>query len=319
MDVWDAAQTGRADDLQVLLHFRPPSRKVMASALHVAARNDHAEAVDVLIRARALINDWGEDRIAPLFAAAHAGSAGAVRALLQARADVNRVERGRASNTPVAGAALGGHCEVIEILLAADADVNVRDVTGVAPLAHAADNGHLDAVELLLRAGTDIDRAGHEAVYFAAYGRRHDIVKLLVHAKASVNSRRRGWGLSLLSRAACSDRDDIVQLLLTLGADAARTGDERGTPLMTAVVCGSVKVVACLLAHDNRLASAPITVNTRIDGLELLAGDMPIDLARGYHSLEKKQIAALLQAAAEESAGAGGGAGGDGDTQRSPP
>lgn len=165
------------------------------SALLEASRNDRTGVVERLLARGAKPGDapGGEP---PLTVAAEAGSLGALKALLAARADPDQAAdpakgpggtplqracaaeaweaarvlleggaRAPLSAPPLAPplflAAESGHAPTVALLLANGADPNVRGTGGAAPIWLPVWNGHVEVVRLLLLAGADVraDRA----------------------------------------------------------------------------------------------------------------------------------------------------------------
>ena len=90
-----------------------------------------------------------------LCAAAREGDGAEVSRLLQAGADVDRVDdNGR---TPLHDACVNGHADVVSLLLDAGAEVDPADNQKWTPLYYACARGHADVVSLLLDAGADVD------------------------------------------------------------------------------------------------------------------------------------------------------------------
>jgi ankyrin repeat protein len=129
-------------------------QEVLDEALSWAARNDRAEALDVLVARGAAVD-----------------------------AEVNR-------GTALAWAAACGRTDAVRRLLALGADPNARTTfggpehgDGTTALHHAAETGHLDAIQALLDAGAD--PTVRDALYdgtpatWAEHNRRHAAAKLL--------------------------------------------------------------------------------------------------------------------------------------------
>jgi len=91
----------------------------------------------------------------PVFAAIYAGDAGALKAALDAGADVNA--RDATGDSPLHRASAGGNAEMVKGLLSKGAKVDARDDRQHTPLHWAAQNGHADVARLLLDAGADVN------------------------------------------------------------------------------------------------------------------------------------------------------------------
>ena len=137
-------------------------------------------------------------------------------------------------------AAWGGDIEAMRRLIAQDPGLaNARQCpAGATPLHVAAERGHDDVVRLLLEAGATVDSRrieGLTPLHLAAGVGRFATVRRLLAAGADPNSRESG-GWTPLHRAASQGHDNVVRLLLPLGADPRAMDDQRATPLEYAVL-----------------------------------------------------------------------------------
>jgi uncharacterized protein len=121
IDVFNAAATGRVDDLRGLL--------TDAAAVHSVA-----------------YDGW-----TPLHLASFFGHVDAARVLLEAGADVNAVSTNSLANTPLHAATAGKHSEVALLLLAHGAKTDTMDGGNYTPLQIATQN-RLEAVLLRMTA-----------------------------------------------------------------------------------------------------------------------------------------------------------------------
>ncbi len=120
---------------------------------------------------------------------------------------------------PVSDAAKIGDNAEIERLLALGADVNEADPMAL-PLHWAAMNGHNATVELLAAHGADLDAPSklgtplHAATNFG----RSEAVRALLEAGANPNAQDSA-GYPPLFRAASNNRTDVIEILISGGAD----------------------------------------------------------------------------------------------------
>ena len=185
----------------------------------------------------------------PLIAAARAGDAERIAALLDQGADPRAVSPD--GTTALHWAARAGQAAAVELLLAAGADPAAANRYGVTPLALAAENGDAASVAALLDAGVDPDTAteeGETALLVAARTGRVAVLDLLLAAGAEVDATERWRGQSALMWAAAEGNLDAVRRLLAAGADVAARSAGGLTPLLFAVREGRIDAAQALLA-----------------------------------------------------------------------
>ncbi|CAE8629637.1 unnamed protein product [Polarella glacialis] len=145
--------------------MRSPSAsqvKVNFVVLQAAASAGHAEVVQALLRAAADVSASDENECTALHWAADKGHPEACRALLEGKAQVNVLDDD--SWTPLCLAAEEGHVQVCKVLLEARAGVNLPDEDSRSPLWWAAWKRHDHLVTLLLSSRADLDQSDHNGV-----------------------------------------------------------------------------------------------------------------------------------------------------------
>lgn len=171
----------------LLAHGADPNGGIVTgrTALHAAASEGHLEAINMLLDAGAEVNLPYPDSsvsvgVTPLIAASHRQPE-AVELLLQHGADPNAKHK-ESNRTALIIASLNGQARSVKALLEARADVNAQDNSGLTPLMLAAREGHIHIVEDLLRHGADVDvkdEQGRTAHNHANKKRHKAIVRLL--------------------------------------------------------------------------------------------------------------------------------------------
>ncbi|KAG7455791.1 hypothetical protein MATL_G00244710 [Megalops atlanticus] len=147
-----AATQGNLTVLSLLLHRDPPQithpHPDANAALFSAARNGHADCVQLLLAAGASADAPDADGFTPLHSAAAHRHARCVELLVGVAADVNQVAAGGQSALFLAGGS--GSAECVRVLLNAGADCTVTTADGWTVLHAVASRGHSDSLELLL-------------------------------------------------------------------------------------------------------------------------------------------------------------------------
>ena len=159
------------------------------TALHWAVYHDDAEAVRLLVRARANANALNRYGVPPLALASTNGNAAIVALLLEAGADANATMKGE--ETPLMLAARAGSVEAVKALLAHGAKVEARERRQQTALMWAAAEGHTDAVRALIEAGADLkatDKSGFTPFAFAVREGQLDVVRAFLTTGIDANA-----------------------------------------------------------------------------------------------------------------------------------
>lgn len=184
---------------------------------------------------------------ASLADAAEAGDFAAVRAFLQAGADVNAPQAD--GTMPLHWAAYRDDTEAADLLIGAGADVNARNRYGVPPLALACENRNGPLVRSLLNAGADANAAlpgGKTILMVAARSGSLEAVQALLAEGAAADATERNDQTALMW-AAAEGHQDVVQALIDAGADFRRTLASGFNAMFFAVREGHAGVVSALL------------------------------------------------------------------------
>ena len=175
-----------------------------------------------------------------LYYAARRGLIQTAKLLLKHKADPNytRLTEG---DTPLHGAAQGGHLNLIRLLLDNKADATIGNTHGESPLDIASSSGNIETVALLSAAMQKASSGELKnvlaldvgnALYHGAASGQYESVKWLLNNKADPNSAdESSGGMTPLHIAARNNHGDIIRLLLAHGADHHKANNEGETPL----------------------------------------------------------------------------------------
>lgn len=198
------------------------------SELIEAAKKGDLEKLRALLDKGAPINARTKDGVTPLIIATSKGHRGVVALLLEQGADVTPVDP--LGRTALIYAALQGREDLVKLFIDHNVDLNAEAKYRQRPISEAAKNGHLGVVRLLLDNGAN----PNDAIMMAAIFGRAEIVELLLSRGADVNKREELCG-SPLVMAASGGHVEVVRLLLDRGADPTIRNGNRATALDTAV------------------------------------------------------------------------------------
>ena len=188
----------------------------------------------------------GAEKSNPLCVAAKEGHQEVVKEMLSD--DTRTRERMAVKGLPFAAGS--GHEDMVELLLKG-VPINVLRLSKEAPraVAEAAEQGHQGIVERLLAAGLDVDLEsdGYTPLQQACLNSRKDMVEYLLTAGADVNKATKSMQRTPLFLASWSCKREMVELLLGAGAEVDKTDYRGHTPLMAASMTGGREVVELLL------------------------------------------------------------------------
>lgn len=237
----------------------PPNDK---TALMHAARMGDIKSIRLLLEAKANINKLDKNKYTPIWYAAAAGQIDAVKMLLDAKADLSHH-----TDKPAWKAARMGQVNVIQMML--DAKVTLQKMINI---------GNTYIVQKLIKAKTNIsnpDQNDHTPVYMAVQQGHADIVNILISAKADINKKCLDKDIYLgkdyiyedniyvtpLYKAINVGREDLVKILIDAKADVNKRIKPAGdTCILMAVKTGNIRLVKMLI-------EAKAQINKRIDGI----------------------------------------------------
>ena len=159
-------------------------------------------------------------------------------------------------------AKFGGVSDVEKVFNRNPEAINTQDDEGMTPLACAIVQEQTDVVRFLLDKGADpnIPNKNGLSPLDHACGRNKDVamalVKPLLAKGAKINPTKHDDDSTPLSWAVSSDNTELVELLLSLGANSKARG---GHIILSAASRGDTEIVAMLIAHG-------ADVNTKITG-----------------------------------------------------
>ena len=177
-----------------------------------------------------------------------AGETARVRALIDARVDVNATQPD--GTTPLHWAVDRDRPDMVQMLIRAGANVKAANRYGATPLWLASVNGNPKTIAMLLEGGADAGSAnadGETALLVAARTGKTDAVNLLLARGADPNAKE-GWrGQTALMWAAAEGHAAVIDLLVGRGADLKMRSNAGFTALLFAAREGRIAAVEALL------------------------------------------------------------------------
>jgi len=227
LEAWGAALQrvveAKADPAMAVEALRPHFSCEAAAALFLAASDDFAQQVKMLLGSRLVRADIADRRgNTPLHIAAKNGAKLAVQELLQSgNASVNCRALGDDGNTALHHAAASGWPSIVKQLLEAQADPEVVTMgAGLSALHYAAFKGHLPVVDLLLKQGGAYPKAatpdGVTPLHAVAFCGSVGVARLLVAAKADASQRTTTNGFTPSQAAKDREQHELAAYLASV-------------------------------------------------------------------------------------------------------
>lgn len=241
----DAAGVRAAIALGADLRANP---EVLSSPVLVyAARFEHTEIEEILVKAGADPDQAAADGCTALMLAADLGQTAMAKLLIGAGASLELKDK--AGLTALMYAARRGYSAIVEALLAAGAaPENPGDI--VTALVYATEEEKPDIVRMLLAAGaspSSQDSYGRPALMIAMEKRCYGIVSALLEAGADPNCSGNG-GRTPLMMAVKERQGDVARGLIAFGAAPDAADADGKTALMFAAELGQENMAEALLA-----------------------------------------------------------------------
>jgi uncharacterized protein len=161
------------------------------------------------------------------------GDREAVRALLRAKADVNKPQPD--GTTALHYAVEADALDLVTQLIRAGANVKAVNRYGIPPITLAATNGSAKVLGALLEGGADPNTrtaAGEPVLMTAARSGNPDTVSQLIARGADVNAREQWFGETAVMWAASEDHAEVVRLLAKAGADVSAKSTALDAPVL---------------------------------------------------------------------------------------
>jgi cytohesin len=217
------------------------------TALHYAAKKGNRDVIQLLVSRGAKVNVHNKDGLTPLHKVTNRSCA---EILIAQNADINAKDN--EDFTPMHYAAQHGHQDVVELLISKGADVNPTNECRK-PLHLAVIGGHTDIVKLLTEKGADVNAEDCYSDVPLVYARTREIGEILLDNGANPNARDMSSFTTLHYAAGTgyfpNGSVDIVDLLISKGADVNLINGWGGTALSTAKRKGHTEIVELLQKH----------------------------------------------------------------------
>ncbi|XP_044050943.1 ankyrin repeat and death domain-containing protein 1A [Siniperca chuatsi] len=182
--------------------------------LHLAARNGHLDAVQLLLQSFDTRDEVNMDGETALYQAADNGQEGCVLTLLEAGCDPNILTTAKC--TALHPVSERGDTALVQLLLEYKAHMDFKNQHLEAPLHLAVKNSHIPVIHSLLTAGCNINvtnKRSQTAMHLAAELARTEIVEMLLKAGLDLTLRDR-QGKTALGVAVRADEVIIVDMII---------------------------------------------------------------------------------------------------------
>ncbi|XP_066160302.1 uncharacterized protein [Oryza sativa Japonica Group] len=213
-------------------------------ALHMAASGGSVDVLRYLVEDLCLgVNQFNGKGQTPLFLSSIHGRAAATRYLLDHGSNpaIDKIV------LPLHGAAVKGHCEIVELFLSKGVDVDLYSIAGT-PLLAAAISGQHSTMKILLEHHADPNRVfnldGTPLIMSIVSGSL-ECVKLLIKVGADMNFRDSN-GVTCVMVAANHGSSVIMKCLLDAGANPNIPDEFNTTPIEVAANHGRRDIVEML-------------------------------------------------------------------------
>lgn len=230
--LYSVIENGDEEIARLLLEYEAKSESSKTTALHVACRYPKRALVRLVLDYGAYIDAKDSSDQTPLYIASVGGFPSIVKLLLEEGARPNVIIWKR--RTAVYKSGDDDRNDVVELLLryGADPDLGYGRL-GETKIYKAAWYNKLELVELLLRFGADVNIRNRKLME-SYKGVRERVVHGILSSSSKEHAIVDTWGKGALHAAAYKGHKEMVQVLLSAGADLEAAGNDGTTPLYLA-------------------------------------------------------------------------------------
>jgi len=232
-------------DLTILSHSKE-------SLLYLAVKNNHQNAVKLLLANGVTTQRGFGSYWTPLHEAVWIGNSTIVESLLDNRADINCISN--TGHTPLLGACFCGHLGLLNRLLERGADPSLEANGGISLLHAAASSGSANILERVIRLREEVevrvddaDEMGWTPLHFACSRANTAVVRMLLKKQGNPKIKDRD-SRTLLHKATSAGHLPVVRFLLNNTSLLDEQDSEGLTALSMACMGGFEAIVKELLA-----------------------------------------------------------------------
>ncbi|XP_069369144.1 transient receptor potential cation channel subfamily A member 1 [Paralichthys olivaceus] len=233
----------------------------LLSPLHLAVNRGHNNLVELLVSYSAtdcnLEGDLGNN---PVILASSINNCEALSILLKHGGRL--CQQNKLGHFPIHAAAFAGAKKAMEVILKAGEElghstvvhINYLDKSKSSPLHLAVRGGNIEAIRLCIATGARVDQQQNDRstpLHFACTQGATEVVKLMLSSFDQVEdiiNLTDGACQTPLHRATIFDHTELVEYLISLGADLNSTDCKGKSPLLLATSCGAWRTVSLLLS-----------------------------------------------------------------------
>ncbi|CAG5895906.1 unnamed protein product [Menidia menidia] len=270
-----AVEKNKAESCRALLDLGADPNVLntaLLSPLHLAVSLGHNVLVELLLSHSATdCNQQGDLGNTPLILACSINNCEALSMLIKHGAKL--CQQNKLGHFAMHAAAFAGAKKAMEVVLKAGEEhghatvshINYLDKSKSSPLHLAVRGGNIETIRLCIETGAKIDQQQNDRstpLHLACTQGATEVVKLMLSTVDQVEdvvNLTDGACQTPLHRATIFDHVELVEYLISLGADLNRTDCKGNSPLLLATFCGAWKTVALLLSKGANVNAKDIS------------------------------------------------------------
>lgn len=243
-----ALENGFKDIAEFILGRENKEVSYRNKALRLSVEKGYTNIVKTLIN-DANINSKNPEGNAPIILALKNKKTGMVMYLIEKGADINITNKER--ETPLLISLQNKNSDIAKLLIEKGADVNAKDKTGNSPLLLALKNSDFDTAWLLTKKNANFDDIESRL----KEDKEREMFKSLqlfkqAFTKGNVNVQNE-LGETAVAQAAKDNHKNILEQLISIGADLNIPNNNGNTPLLLAIKNGHTRIVNLIIKKSD--------------------------------------------------------------------